>query len=254
MSTPFPNPATFASDAEYGVAREAWDERLRTDGQRSVGNCIGMTPIGPFPSVAAGDTLKVTFALVAAVKPEEFQGQPGKAIDDDASRSLLANNIGWARRTYAGEDNNFNGRLDLDEDVNGNGVLDRYLIPEPPASPKVHVAFERDVDGASAVAVYWDKGSRAFPRSSELGKKILKDIESTEVIPVMIGRGIFWMQQRSLLSMIRRETGPDSTTDSRGSSLMSPNISSQIPPAYWYRFEARDLKSGWQYLFFSDCN
>ena len=248
MSTPFPNPATFASDAEYGVAREAWDERLRTDGQRSVGNWIGMTPIGPFPSVAAGDTLKVTFALVAAVKPEEFQGQPGKAIDDDASRSLLANNIGWARRTYAGEDNNFNGRLDLDEDVNGNGVLDRYLIPEPPASPKVHVAFERDVDGASAVAVYWDK---AAERSQDpvTGKK---DFEGYRVYRSNPGddRAGNILDVATLIAQYD-QTGNRTGFNNgfSGIELDQPQYFESDTTAYWYRFEARDLKSGWQYLF-----
>ncbi|NNF04060.1 MAG: hypothetical protein HKN17_06300, partial [Rhodothermales bacterium] len=157
MATPYPNPALFGSDAEYQAAFEAWRERLRTDGLSAAGNWIGLTPIGPFPRVAAGDTLSVTFALVAAQKPEEFQGQPGKQIDTAESRRFLVANLGWARRTYAGEDNNYNGRLDPGEDINGNGVLDRYLIPEPPAAPGLRVEFERDSNDRPVVALYWDR-------------------------------------------------------------------------------------------------
>lgn len=106
MSTPFPNPDNFESDIEYLAARDAWFTRLQTDGQIASGNWIGLTPIGPFPRVNPGDTLQVTFSLVAATKPEEFQGQSGKPIDTEVSRATLLNNILWARRTYSGEDNN----------------------------------------------------------------------------------------------------------------------------------------------------
>ena len=162
MATPFPNPALFASDVEFQTARNAWFIRLRTDGQQAVGNWIGLTPVGPFPEVAADDTLQVTFALVAAVKPDEFQGQTGKSIDTPDSRVLLGANVLWARRTYSGEDNNFNGVLDPGEDVNGNGVSDRYLIPEPPGSPLIRIEFERDPGSEIAdpvVVVYWDRSA-----------------------------------------------------------------------------------------------
>jgi len=162
MATPFPNPEQFASESEFDSAKESWYQRIRTDGTRATGNWIGLTPLGPFPSVAPGDTLQVTFAAVAGKKPDEFQGQPGKAIDTAESRAELVTNIVWARRTYSGEDNNFNGVLDPGEDVNGNGVLDRYLIPEPPASPTMRVAFEESVENGSSVpvtAVYWDRSA-----------------------------------------------------------------------------------------------
>mgnify|MGYP006208040957 CR=1 FL=1 len=65
---------------------------------------------------------------------------------------------------YAGEDNNFNGRLDAAEDVNGNGKLDRYLIPEPPRSPGLRVEFEEDPSAGgerqkTQVSFYWDRSA-----------------------------------------------------------------------------------------------
>lgn len=248
MATPFPNPALFPSDAAYEAEKEDWYDRLRTDGTLAVGNWIGLTPMGPFPTVAPGDTLQVTFALVAALKPDEFQGQPGKSIDTEDSRALLANNIGWARRTYAGEDNNFNGRLDVGEDVNGNGVLDRYLIPEPPASPGVRVEFERDAQGESVVALYWDE---AAERSVDPVTGI-RDFEGYRVYRSNPGddRSGNILDAATLVAQYDREgnrTGfNNGFSDIR---LNEPVYFDADTTAYRYRFEAPNLKRGWQYLF-----
>jgi hypothetical protein len=248
MATPYPNPASYGSQAEYVAARDSWFNRLRTDGTRATGNWIGLTPMGPFPSVLPGDTLKVTFALVAAPKPDEFQGQAGKAIDTPEARSLLINNLAWARRTYAGEDNNFNGRLDPGEDVNGNGVLDRYLIPEPPASPGVRVEFERDALGESIVALYWDRTAERSrdPVTGEL------DFEGYRVYRSNPGddRGGNILDKATLIAQYD-ETG-NRTGFNNGFAeveLDQPRFFDADTTAYWYRFEARNLKRGWQYLF-----
>ena len=119
------------------MARDAFLERLRTDGQNAQGNWIGMTPVGPFPALAPGTTLTVTFAARRrAQAASNSRARPASEIDTEESRDLLRNNVFWAQQTYAGEDPNYNGALDAGEDVNGNGVLDRYLIPEPPRSPR----------------------------------------------------------------------------------------------------------------------
>jgi hypothetical protein len=248
MATPYPNPAQFPSDAEYQAERKAWFNRLRTDGTRSTGNWIGLTPIGPFPSVAPGDTLQVTFALVAAPKPEAFQGQAGKSIDTPEAQALLINNIGWARRTYAGEDNNFNGRLDPGEDVNGNGVMDRYLIPEPPAAPGVRVAFERDATGGSVVALYWDRAAERS-RDPVTGEQ---DFEGYRVYRSNPGddRGGNILDAATLIAQYDRvanRTGFNSGFTEV--ELSTPRFFDADTTAYWYRFEAPDLKRGWQYLF-----
>ena len=150
MARPFPDPATFESQAAYEAERNAFLERIRVDGQSGQGNWIGMTAVGPFASLQPGATLTATFAFVAALKPETFQGQAGKPIDTPASQAELRENVFWAQRTYAGEDLNYNGRLDAGEDANGNGLLDRYLIPEPPPSPQLCVEAQ-----ANAAVLYW---------------------------------------------------------------------------------------------------
>ena len=150
MARPYPDPVAFESQTAYEAAREAWFERLREDGQNGQGNWIGMTAVGPFASLEPGATLTATFAFVAALKPDAFQGQDGKPVDTQASRVELRDNVFWAQRTYAGEDLNYNGRLDAGEDANGNGRLDRYLIPEPPPSPRLCVEPQ-----ANAAVLYW---------------------------------------------------------------------------------------------------
>ncbi|GIV60449.1 MAG: hypothetical protein KatS3mg043_1538 [Rhodothermaceae bacterium] len=253
MATPFPNPDAFPNPVDFEAARAAWFERLRTDGQNAAGNWIGLTPIGPFPRVAPGDTLTVTYAVVAALKPEAFQGQAGKPVDTPESRALLANNIAWARRTYAGEDNNLNGTLDPGEDVNGNGVLDRYLIPEPPAAPRVRVAFENDIDPATGrqkakVVLYWDRTAE-LSRDPVTGRL---DFEGYRIYRSNPGddRTGNILDRATLIAQYDRpgnRTGFNNGFDEIA--LEEPVTFPDDPTEYWYRFEAEDLLAGWQYLF-----
>ncbi|NNE35334.1 MAG: hypothetical protein HKN13_08865, partial [Rhodothermales bacterium] len=248
MSTPFPDPNNFLVDADYVAAQEAWIERIRTDGQVSLGNWIGLTPVGPFPRVEPGDTLQVTFALVTALKPDEFQGQAGKPIDTPESISTLANNIFWARRTYSGEDNNFNGVLDTGEDTNANGVLDRYVIPEPPRSPVVRVEFERGEDDRTNPVLYWDKTSE---RSVDPVTG-LRDFEGYRLYRSNPGddRGGNVLDQATLIGQYDEpgnRTGFNNGFDEIA--LAEPIVFAGDTTQYWYRFEADGLLAGWQYLF-----
>lgn len=151
QSSPYPNPDAYENEEDYLEARDEWYERLRTDGQNSNGNWLSLTSVGPFREVAGGDTLHITFAAVTALKPEEYQGLENRSVDVEESRTLLRENILWARRTYRGEDVNGNGVLDPGEDSNGNGVLDRYIIPEPPPSPFARVELEE-----GQATIYWN--------------------------------------------------------------------------------------------------
>ncbi|MDX1545391.1 MAG: hypothetical protein R3247_00295 [Rhodothermales bacterium] len=243
MALGFPNPDDFDTQAELEDARAAWFERLQTDGQTSNGNFIGMTPIGPFPRVEPGDTLQVTFALVAALKPDAFQGLENRAVDTPESRRLLANNVQWARRTYAGEDNNFNGRLDPGEDVNGNGQLDRYLIPEPPASPRVRVELE-----AGRAILYWDDSAEQS-RDPVTG---LLDFEGYRIYQSRPGddRTGNILAGAGLIAQFDREGNRTGFNNGLGAiRLPEPVTFPDDPTAYTYRFEVDGLLSGWQYLF-----
>ncbi len=251
MATPFPNPANFATEAEYQAELEAWQTRLRTDGQSSTGNWIGLTPVGPYPRIGPGETVQITFGLVAALKPEEFQGQSGKQVDTAESIALLANNILWAQRTYTGEDNNYNGILDEGEDVNGDGELSRYLIPEPPSNPRLRVEFEnKEADGnpVNSVAVYWDK-SAEFSIDPVSGKR---DFEGYRIFRSNPGddRTGDIANQASLIAQFDQpgnRTGFNNGFDAI--ELPAPVTFEGDTTRYYYKFESESLLSGWQYLF-----
>ena len=253
MATPYPNPEAYPSQEAYETAVAAFEERLRTDGQFGAGNWLSVSPIGPYPRVEPGDTLTVTFALVAALKPEEFQGQSGKAIDNAESRSILRNNIQWARRTYAGEDNNFNGRLDAGEDVNGNGRLDRFLIPEPPDSPNLHVEFSTIEDPAtgrprSNVVLYWDRTSEQSvdPVTGERdfeGYRIYRSNPGDDRTGAILDRATLVAQYDRAGNRTGINNGLEEVR------LDEPVTFPGDTTQYWYRFDAGDLLSGWQYLF-----
>ncbi|NNE71060.1 MAG: hypothetical protein HKN29_11955 [Rhodothermales bacterium] len=253
MSTPYPNPQSFQSEADYETELTAWRNRLRTDGQSATGNWIGLTPSGPYPTVLPGDTLTVSFSFVGALKPDEYQGQGGKSVDIEDSRRILNGNLEWARRTYAGEDTNYNGRLDGNEDVNGNGRLDRYLIPEPPSSPRMRVEFETQTDATtgqqdSRVVLYWDRSAEEFidPVTG------VRDFEGYRIYRTNPGddRGGNILDRASLVAQFDQEgnrTGFNNGFDEVA--LAEPISFSGDPVQYWYRFEVDNLLNGWQYLF-----
>lgn len=253
MTTPYPNPASYPSQEAYLEQVEQFRERLRSDGQFANGNWITLTPIGPFPRVEAGDTLTVTYAFVAAMKPEEFQGQQGKPIDNRESRRFLRNNILWAQRTYAGEDNNMNGRLDPGEDVNDNGVLDRYLIPEPPSAPQMKTEFLSSTDPEtgrqeSSVVLYWDRSAErsvdpVTGRQDFEGYRVYRSNPGDDLRGAILDRATLIAQYDRPGNRTGFNNGFDEIL------LDEPVTFPGDTTQYWYRFETGDLLSGWQYLF-----
>ena len=174
MQRPYPDPATFQSQAAYEAARAAFlgtadgQGRLQTAGRTATGNWIGLTSVGPFPTLAPGQTVTATFAFVGALKPEAFQGSTaGRQADTEVTRALLRNNVFWAMQTYAGEDANFNGVLDPGEDINGNGRLDRYLIPSRPTARACAWSWSAVAPCSTGTAPPRERGPghRAWPTS-----------------------------------------------------------------------------------------
>ncbi len=93
-----------------------------------------------------GDSVRVAIAVVCA------EWGNTSLVDNEARKSYLYANSDWAQKAYNGEDRNGNGILDSDEDSNNNGKLDRYILPAPPPSPKLHVKSE-----SNKITLYWGK-------------------------------------------------------------------------------------------------
>lgn len=243
MGTPYPNPASFQNPAAYESARNQFYETLRTGGQTAQGNWIGMTAAGPFRQIAPGDTVAVTFAFVGARKPDAFQGDGGKAVDTPESRSLLRANVEWARRTFAGEDFNYNGELDPGEDANGNGVLDRFLIPEPPRSPNLRVELAE-----GRATLYWDRSAE----SSVDPVTGLQDFEGYRVYRSNLGADLTGdvLGQTTLLAQFDRPGNETGFNNGFGDVVLTEPVTFPGDTTqYHYRLDVPGLLSGWQYAF-----
>jgi len=204
-------------------------------------NLIQLASIGPFVSVEPGETFTYTVAYVAAKQNSTPVG--GYSVDNPEAREELYRNLGWAYRTYLGEDVNANGKLDAGEDLNQNGQLERYVLPEPPATPKVKVVPED-----KKVTLYWNES--ALFSVDPISKK--QDFEGFRLYRTNPGDdlGLDLLNKANLVAQ----------WDSTGNNVGLNNGFSQIrlpqpmyfegdTTAYWYRFEMNGLLNGWQYLF-----
>lgn len=214
------------------------EEALRTDGQTGGGNYISFMSIGPFPQIDPGETFTVYFVYSAALKPDEFQGPLGKAIDTEASRVNLVNTVQSAGSVFRGEDKNNNGELDAGEDTDGNGSLTRYLFPTPPDNPKTRVELE-----AGKVSIYWDRTSensidRVSGEADFEGYRIYSSELGDDVNP----------QPRLIreFDIAGNDIGFDVGFEEV--ELSEPVTFEGDDTEYWYRYDLDGLLSGWQYV------
>jgi hypothetical protein len=114
---------------------------------KKASNRISLVSLAPIRHFAPGESVRIVFAVVCARKKED--GLPNTA-DNDYQRQDLASNSFWAQTTFNGEDRNFNGALDDGEDQNGDGVLTRFTLPEPPQTPVTKM-----VAGPNSATLYW---------------------------------------------------------------------------------------------------
>jgi hypothetical protein len=122
---------------------------------------FGSIPVEADSSVWAlppGDSCNVVMAVVTAK-------WNGTEDDSPTRRRNLHVNADWAQRAYNGEDKNRNNILDDGEDLDQDGEIDRYILPEPPPVPNMAV----DVDD-QVVTVYWQSNAENFidPISREM--------------------------------------------------------------------------------------
>lgn len=115
------------------------------------GGLTNLISAGTLESVEPGESFEMVWAVVAA-KQIETGGTTGPEMDTEEGRAQLLEHLGWAKRTYLGEDLNENGLLDDGEDLDDDGILDRYILPEPPATPKIKV-----IAGDKTIDIYWDE-------------------------------------------------------------------------------------------------
>ncbi len=93
-----------------------------------------------------GDSIKVALAVTCA------RWATSALSDNEARKAYLYANSDWAQIAFNGEDVNSNGILEPEEDVDQDGVLDRYILPAPPPSPRLHIVAE-----SKQATLYWTR-------------------------------------------------------------------------------------------------
>ncbi|MDW8392767.1 MAG: hypothetical protein RMK52_00820 [Chitinophagales bacterium] len=200
---------------------------------QSPSNRIQLLSAGPIVQVLPGESFMYVAAMVCA---RQLQG----GVDDAQSRSELLEHLGWSRRTFLGEDANENGSLDEGEDLIANGKLDRFILPEPPASPRVRV-----VASDRSITLYWDAGAEASV--DPISKRL--DFEGYRIYRSNIGDDI---KNISSLQLIAQWDKPGNSVGYNNGfeviRLDEPVWFEGDTTAYRYRFDLNGLLNGWQYV------
>lgn len=206
----------------------------------NAGNRSDLISAGPFDSFEPGDVINVAFAYVLAKKNEDGSSNSNNNL---VQRKNLISNAGWAQQAYNGEDQNFNGVLDSNEDVSGDGKLTRFILPAPPATPKTKV-----IPGENQIEIYWADNSRNSidPISNEM------DFEGYRLYLSKLGfdvSGVIDLAENfTLISEYDiRGNGVFKETGFTPVQLSTPTYFDGDTTAYLYKYVIDSIPNGWQY-------
>jgi hypothetical protein len=116
-------------------------------------NWLQLVSAGPLASVEPGESFTYTVAYVCARK-SVLPVSGSSILSTPQSRAELTDHFARARATYVGEDVNEDGKYRPELDVNENGKLDRFVLPEPPTVPNMKI-----VPSDNKAEIYWDASS-----------------------------------------------------------------------------------------------
>ncbi len=213
------------------------------------GNYMTLITTGPLKSLDPDSTINVVFAVVCASK----YGNDPTIQDTENSKKNLYTNASWAQTAYNGEDRNGNDRLDPGEDLNRNGIIDRYILPTPPTTPLLHV-----VPAYGKVTLYWDRSSEESVDFIS-GKKDFEGyrIYRTQLAEDLPGHDLYssftQIAEFDLVDSIQYDTGFDFVRLPKpvtfGEVASDPNTGIVDTVYYHYAFINEDLLDGWQYAY-----
>jgi hypothetical protein len=206
-------------------------------GLNAPANRVQLFCIGPIVRVEPGETVSFVIAVVCA---RQLDDTPK---DTYFARTQLREHLGWAKRTYVGEDANENGRLDAGEDLNFNGRLDRYILPEPTLPPKVRIET-----AANKAIIYWDSTAALSvdpitKRRDFEGYRIYRTNAGDDLKTDFLQRAVLLGQWDKAGNSVGFNNGFDAVR------LNSPKLFEGDTTSYWYKYEVENLLNGWQYLY-----
>lgn len=225
----------------YFGGQNRWKRGVDPNSLRVPSNRSILISNGPFTTIQPGDSINVVFAIVTAKK----SGDEPAALDTEEQKSILYTNADWALRAYFGEDRNRNGILDEGEDLDGNGIITRFILPSPPTPPKVKV-----VPNNQKATIYWD--NRAENSIDPISG--LKDFEGYKIYRTQAGFDL--TQTQDIRSAFVLQAQFDSLGNDVGYNtgfsfvrLDEPVTFPGDTTTYYYKFEVPGLLNGWQYIF-----
>jgi hypothetical protein len=208
-------------------------------------NWLQLLSNGPLVSVEPGESFNYTIAFVCAKQKEPISKLPSNSnyiITTPASEAELLAAFKRTRSTFLGEDVNEDGKYDPALDLNQNGKLDRYLLSEPPNSPKTKI-----IASDSKIEVFWDKSAEysVDPISRTL------DFEGYRLYRTNIGDDL----NLNLIEDANRIGQWDSAGNDVGFNNGFTAIALDKPVTfegdttkYYYKYTLNNLSNGWQYL------
>jgi hypothetical protein len=166
----------------------------------------------------------------------------GLARDTREAREELVDHLGWAKRTYNGEDLNGNGTLDAGEDLDSDGELDRYILPEPPATPKVKI-----LPTGNRIDIYWDNAAESSidPISQKL------DFEGYRIYRSQPGDdlGLNLLAEANLAGQWDKPGNAEGFNNGlQAIRLPEPVQFEGDSVLYHYKYSFEGVLNGWQYL------
>lgn len=207
-------------------------------------NWLQLMSVGPFRSLEPDSSMTYTVAFICSKQNREsVQNQSLSILSTEQSQSELTSHFDRSKATYVGEDTDGNGVYSPEKDVNQNGKLDRFVLPEPPEDPIVKI-----VAGDKKATIYWSNNAEASidPITRE------KDFEGYRIYSSKIGDDLKpnFTDARNLIGQW------DSTGNDVGFNngfdlvrLPQPKVFEGDTNKYHYSYTINNLSNGWQYLF-----
>ncbi len=208
-------------------------------------NWIQLLTAGPLISIEPGESFNYVVAFVCAAKKDDGSLPVNNGtVSTPETRAELTNHFARARATYVGEDVDEDGKYRPENDANGNGKIDRYVLPEPPHTPKTKI-----ISSNNKIEIYWDKTS--VESIDPISRK--KDFEGFRLYKTNPGDDLkgALIDQRNLIAQWD-SAGNNNGYNNGFSAITLDNpvyLDGDTTTLYSYKYVIDNLQNGWQYLF-----